>query len=30
LYYVENWSLWFDVRVLLRTVIEVIRGRGAM
>ena len=30
LYYVENWSLWFDVRILLRTVIEVIRGRGAM
>ncbi|HEY3295430.1 MAG TPA: sugar transferase [bacterium] len=30
LYYVENWSLWFDARILLRTVIEVIRGRGAM
>ena len=30
LYYVENWSLWFDVRILLRTVWEVFRGRGAM
>jgi exopolysaccharide biosynthesis polyprenyl glycosylphosphotransferase len=30
LYYVENWSLWFDVRILLRTVVEVFRGRGAM
>ncbi|MCX6601797.1 MAG: undecaprenyl-phosphate glucose phosphotransferase [bacterium] len=30
LFYVENWSLWFDVRILLRTVVEVIRGRGAM
>jgi exopolysaccharide biosynthesis polyprenyl glycosylphosphotransferase len=30
LYYVENWSLWFDVRILFRTVTEVFRGRGAM
>lgn len=30
LYYVENWSLWLDVRILLRTAVEVIRGRGAM
>jgi exopolysaccharide biosynthesis polyprenyl glycosylphosphotransferase len=30
LYYVENWSLWLDVRILLKTVVEVIRGRGAM
>jgi len=30
LYYVENWSLWFDVRILLKTLIAVIRGRGAM
>jgi len=30
LYYVENWSLWFDARILMRTVTEVIRGRGAM
>jgi exopolysaccharide biosynthesis polyprenyl glycosylphosphotransferase len=30
LFYVENWSLWLDVRILFRTVVEVIRGRGAM
>ncbi|MBU0508555.1 sugar transferase [bacterium] len=30
LFYVENWSLWFDLRILLRTVSEVLRGRGAM
>ncbi|MDD5088491.1 MAG: sugar transferase [bacterium] len=30
LFYVENWSLWFDLRILLRTVTEVVRGRGAM
>jgi exopolysaccharide biosynthesis polyprenyl glycosylphosphotransferase len=30
LYYVENWSLWFDARILLRTIVAVIRGRGAM
>jgi lipopolysaccharide/colanic/teichoic acid biosynthesis glycosyltransferase len=30
LFYVENWSLWFDLRILLRTVVEVFRGRGAM
>jgi len=27
-YYIENWSLWLDVKVLLRTVNEVIRGGG--
>jgi len=30
LFYVENWSLWLDARILLKTVVEVIRGRGAM
>ncbi len=30
LYYVENWSLWLDVRILLRTVVAVISGKGAM
>jgi exopolysaccharide biosynthesis polyprenyl glycosylphosphotransferase len=30
LYYIENWSLWLDLRILLRTVIAVIRGDGAM
>ena len=27
-YYVENWSLWLDVKVVLRTVAEVFRGGG--
>jgi exopolysaccharide biosynthesis polyprenyl glycosylphosphotransferase len=27
-YYIENWSLWLDVKVLLRTVAEVFRGGG--
>lgn len=27
-YYIENWSLWLDIKVLLRTVIEVFRGGG--
>lgn len=27
-YYIENWSLWLDMKVLLRTVGEVLRGGG--
>ncbi|MDG4765956.1 sugar transferase [Solwaraspora sp. WMMD406] len=27
-YYIENWSLWLDVKVVLRTVAEVFRGSG--
>jgi exopolysaccharide biosynthesis polyprenyl glycosylphosphotransferase len=27
-YYIENWSLWLDVKVVLRTVAEVLRGGG--
>jgi len=27
-YYIDNWSLWLDVKLLLRTVAEVLRGRG--
>ncbi|MCB1060111.1 MAG: sugar transferase [Calditrichaeota bacterium] len=30
LYYVENWSLWLDIRILLRTLAAVISGKGAM
>jgi lipopolysaccharide/colanic/teichoic acid biosynthesis glycosyltransferase len=29
LYYVENWSLAFDMGILGRTVGAVLRGRGA-
>jgi exopolysaccharide biosynthesis polyprenyl glycosylphosphotransferase len=27
-YYIENWSLWLDLKVILRTVAEVFRGSG--
>lgn len=27
-YYIENWSLWLDLKVALRTVAEVFRGGG--
>ncbi|GAB4102267.1 exopolysaccharide biosynthesis polyprenyl glycosylphosphotransferase [Micromonospora taraxaci] len=27
-YYIENWSLWLDVKVVLRTVSEVFRAGG--
>ena len=29
LYYVYNYSLWLDIKILLRTPIAVIRGQGA-
>ncbi len=28
-YYIENWSLWGDVKVMVRTVAEVICARGS-
>ncbi len=27
-YYIENWSLWLDVKIMLRTVGSVVRGDG--
>ena len=29
MYYVENWSLWMDIRIILRTIVIVITRRGA-
>jgi lipopolysaccharide/colanic/teichoic acid biosynthesis glycosyltransferase len=29
IYYVENWSLLFDVRILLKTIMAVAHSRGA-
>jgi Undecaprenyl-phosphate glucose phosphotransferase len=29
IYYVENWSLWFDVQILARTLFIVLIGRNA-
>lgn len=30
LYYVENFSLWLDVKILFKTAMQVICGRGAL
>jgi exopolysaccharide biosynthesis polyprenyl glycosylphosphotransferase len=27
-YYIQNWSLWGDIKILLRTVQQVVWGRG--
>jgi len=29
IYYIENWSLWLDLKILLRTVPQVLFGSGA-
>jgi lipopolysaccharide/colanic/teichoic acid biosynthesis glycosyltransferase len=29
LYYVENWSIWLDLKILLMTIPSVLKGRGA-
>jgi len=29
LYYIENWSLWFDFRIMLLTVFKGFLGRNA-
>lgn len=29
LYYVQNWSFWMDIKILFRTVVDVLGGRGA-
>ena len=29
LYYIENWSLWFDLRIIALTVIHIFRSRNA-
>jgi Undecaprenyl-phosphate glucose phosphotransferase len=30
LWYINNWSLWLDVRILFRTVVEICRSRNAV
>lgn len=29
MYYVQNWSIWMDVQIILRTIFSVLTGRGA-
>jgi Undecaprenyl-phosphate glucose phosphotransferase len=29
LWYINNWSLWLDIQILLKTVVEVLRKRNA-
>ncbi|MDA8233297.1 MAG: sugar transferase [Clostridia bacterium] len=29
IYYIENWSLWLDIRILLQTIPVVLTGKGA-
>lgn len=29
IYYVENWTLWLDIKILLKTIAVILRKRGA-
>lgn len=29
LYYIENWSVWFDIRIILKTVAVIFSGKNA-
>jgi len=29
IYYIENWSLWFDLKIIILTFLEIIRGDNA-
>lgn len=28
-WYIENWSLWFDIKIIARTALAVVRGTGS-
>ena len=27
--YIDSWSLWTDIKIIMRTAVVVLRGRGA-
>ncbi len=27
--YIDNWSMWLDIKILLKTIVVVLKGRGA-
>jgi len=29
LWYINNWSLWLDLRIIARTCVEALRGQNA-
>lgn len=29
IYYIENWSLWLDIKILIKTALSFLNGRGA-
>jgi exopolysaccharide biosynthesis polyprenyl glycosylphosphotransferase len=29
IYYVENWSLWLDIKILLKTIVVILQRKGA-
>ena len=29
IYYIENWSLWLDFKIMLRTIPQILFGNGA-
>lgn len=29
MYYVQNWSIWLDIRIIIQTIYAVLSGRGA-
>jgi lipopolysaccharide/colanic/teichoic acid biosynthesis glycosyltransferase len=29
IYYIENWSLWLDLKIILKTIAVVLMGKGA-